>query len=132
MSGRSCDEVDRGSSSLQVVLLTPVFVVVSFMAFQAAMWSHARTEARAGARDAAVLVARFGADPVDVDGITTESLEATSALSGVEVSIPSLDRIRATGVVEVTVSATARGILIGTSTRVQVTEALPFEEYRDR
>ena len=112
------------------MLLTPVFVVISFMAFQAAMWSHARTEARAGARDAAVLVGRFGADPDDVDATVTESLEASSVLAGVEVVIAPIEQIRAAGVVEVTVSATANGLLIGTSTQVAVTEAVPFEEFR--
>jgi len=100
------------------------------MAFQAAMWSHARTEARAGARDAAVLIARFGADPDDVEQSVTDGLEATSALVGVEVSIPSLAEIRAAGFVEVTVSATANGILLGTSTDVSISEAVPFEEFR--
>ncbi len=94
------------------------------------MWSHARTEARAGARDAAVLIARFGADPDDVERSVTEGLEATSALAGVTVSIPSLDEIRAAKLVEVTVEATANGILVGTSTEVSITEAVPFEEFR--
>lgn len=107
-----------------------MFVVISFMAFQAAMWSHARTEARAGARDAAVLVARFGADPLDVEESVTDTLEATAALSEVDVSVPSLAEIRAAGVVEVTVRGTANGILIGTATDVSVTEAVPFEEFR--
>jgi len=47
---------DRGSTSLTAVVLTPVFVVIAFAAFQAAMWSHARTEARVMAREVAVLV----------------------------------------------------------------------------
>ena len=112
------------------MLLTPVFVVISFMAFQAAMWGHARTEARAGARDAAVLIARLGADPADVVVATAGALEATSALADVEVSTPPASQLRAGGVVEVTVSATAHGILAGTSTRISVTEAVPFEEFR--
>ena len=38
---------DRGAAtSLAVALLTPMFVFLAFAAFQAAMWSHARTEAR--------------------------------------------------------------------------------------
>jgi hypothetical protein len=113
------------------VLLTPVFVVISFMAFQAAMWSHARTEARAGARDAVVLVARFGADPDDVEVSVAGALEATSVLADVEVSITPAERVRATGVVEVTIRARAHGILLGTATDVSITEVLPFEEFRE-
>ena len=50
--------IDRGSTTLTTVLLTPVFIVVALMAFQAALWSHARTEARVVARNSAALVAR--------------------------------------------------------------------------
>ena len=100
------------------------------MAFQAAMWSHARTEARSGARDAAVLVARFGADPDDVEMSVADGLESKSVLADVEVSIPSLAEIRSSGFVEVTVRATANGMLLGTSTEVSITEAVPFEEFR--
>lgn len=125
MSGR-----DRGSTSLTLVLLTPVFVVIAFMAFQAAMWTHARTEARAAARDAAVLVGRFGALPDDVERSTIESLGGKSVLDVMAVDIPTIDEIRATGTVRVTVRARAYGILIGTGTDVEVTEAVPFEEFR--
>ena len=107
-----------------------MFVVIAFMAFQAAMWTHARTEARAAARDAAVLVGRFGASPDDVERSTFEILENKSVLEVRAVDIPELDEIRASGTVEVTITARANGIIIGTSTDVEVTEAVPFEEFR--
>ena len=113
-----------------MVLLTPVFVVIAFMAFQAAMWTHARTEARAAARDAAVLVGRFGALPDDVERSTLESLVDKSVLDVIAVEIPTIDEIRAAGTVQVTVRARANGIIIGTGTDVEVTEAVPFEEFR--
>jgi hypothetical protein len=53
---------DRGSTTLTTVVLTPVFLVIALMAFQAALWTHARTEARVIARDSAALVARSHAD----------------------------------------------------------------------
>jgi TadE-like protein len=121
---------DRGSSSLTIVLLTPVFVVVAFMAFQAAMWTNARTEARAAARDAAVLVARFGAQPDDVESSTRAALDGSSSLDVIDVDVPTLQEIGVAGVVSVTVTARANGILLGTSTDVSVTEAVPFEEFR--
>ena len=122
---------DRGSVSLSMVLLTPVFVVVSFMAFQAAMWTHARTEARAAARDAAVQVARFGASPDDVERSTFDSLGSKSVLVVDAVEIDDLVEIERSGVVEVTIRATANGIIIGTSTDVVVTEILPYEDFRE-
>ncbi len=116
---------DRGSTSLTLVLLTPIFTVVAFMAFQAAMWTHARTEARAAARDAAVLVGRFGAEPADVRRSTSESLDDKSVLELREVTI-----VEASGTVRVTIAATAHGIITGTSSDFEVTEAVPVEEYR--
>jgi hypothetical protein len=121
---------DRGSASLTVVLLTPVFVVIAFMAFQAAMWTNARTEARAAARDAAVLVARFGARPDDVEASTRAMLDGRSSLDVVDVDVPTLEQIGVDGIVAVTVTARANGILVGTSTDISVTEAVPFEEFR--
>lgn len=122
---------DRGSTSLTIVLLTPAFVVIAFMAFQAAMWTQARTEARAAARDAAVLVARFGARPDDVETSTRASLDAKSSLADVAVEVPTLREITSSGVVTVTVTARAHGILVGTSTDVSVTEVVPFEGFRE-
>ena len=68
---------DRGAAtSLAVALLTPMFVFLAFAAFQAAMWSHARTEARVIARDTAALVARSGVAPGDAQASATAILEA--------------------------------------------------------
>lgn len=121
---------DRGSTSLTIVLLTPVFVVIAFMAFQAAMWTNARTEARAAARDAAVLVARFGARPSDVEASTRATLAGRSSLEVIDVDVPDPGEIDVDGIVSVTVRARANGILVGTSTEISVTEAVPFEEFR--
>ncbi len=67
---------DRGAAtSLAVALLTPMFVFLAFAAFQAAMWSHARTEARVVARDTAALVARSGVAAGDARASATAILE---------------------------------------------------------
>ena len=114
---------ERGAStSLSVALLTPVFVVLAFAAFQAAMWSHARTEARVMARDTAALVARAGVAPDAAQASARSALEGAASLSAVDVSI-STDG----GVVTVTITADAPGIIRGTSSRVSVTEAVPVE-----
>ena len=107
------------------MLLTPIFTVVAFMAFQAAMWTHARTEARAAARDAAVLVGRFGAEPDDVKASTEQSLSDKSVLELETVTI-----VEASGTVSVTIAATAHGIITGTESKFEVTEAVPVEDYR--
>lgn len=115
---------DTGAAtSLSVALLTPVFVMLMFAAFQAALWSHARTEARVVARDTAALVARSGVAEGDAIASATRSLSADTSLSGVGVAIRRTD-----GLVTVTVTADAPGIIRGTSRDVSVTVAVPVEE----
>jgi len=114
---------EDGSTSLSVALLTPLFVVLAFAAFQAALWSHARTEARVVARDTAALVARAAVPATDAVASATAVLEADTDLRNVVVST----RMEP-GLVTVTVTADAPGIIRGTSTTVTVTSAVPVEE----
>lgn len=103
-------------------MLTPVFVVVGFAAFQAAMWSHARTEARVVARDTAALVARSGVPAADARLAAETILDADTLLRDVEVLVdvgPAL--------VTVTVRGRAPGILRGTWSALSVTTAVPVE-----
>jgi hypothetical protein len=79
------------ATSLAVALLTPMFVVLAFAAFQAALWSHARTEARVVARDTAALVARSGVAAGDARASATAVLEADTDLHNVAVEVR-LDR----------------------------------------
>lgn len=123
MSAR--DSRDAGSTTLTTVMLTPVFLVIAFAAFQAALWTHARTEARAVARDAAGLVARSGDDRVAVARSAEAALRDTSGVEDPDVSI-TVDA----DLVTVRVTGTAGGIFIGTSTPIDVTEALPVERFR--
>lgn len=118
---------DGAATSLSLALLTPVLVVLAFAAVQAALWSHARTEARVVARDTAALVARSGASAADAGASAQAVLEATSSLSGVEVSV-----IAGGGIVTVTITADAPGIIRGTTAAVSVTESVPIEELTPR
>ena len=121
----SFHRVDRGSTTLTTVLLTPVFVVIAFAAFQAAMWTHARTEARSVARDAAALVARSGESPDAVESSAEAALRSSADLEQPDVEI-----IPQGGFVVVRVTGRAPGILRGTSAAVEVTEAMPIEGFR--
>jgi len=115
---------DRGAgTSLAVALLTPMFVFLAFAAFQAALWSHAKTEARVVARDTAALVARSGVAPGDAQASAAAILEADTDLRNVAVGVASSG-----GVVTVTVTADAPGIIRGTTNAVAVTSAVPIEE----
>lgn len=123
------DRLDRvrdetgASTSLAVAALSPVFVALAFAAFQAALWSHARTEARAVARDTAALVARSGVGAAEAQAAAHTVLAADTSLSDIDVTIGQAD-----GVVVVTIGANAPGIIRGTSRRLSVTAAVPVEE----
>ena len=93
-----------------------------FAAVQAALWGHARTEARVAAKTAAVQVARRGQSATDAAATASANL-AGGGLSSVGVAIDSTD-----GVVVVTITGSAPGIIVGTSRPVSVTEAVPVEE----
>jgi TadE-like protein len=116
---------DRGSTSLTTVLLTPVFMVIAFMAFQAALWSHARTEARAVARDSAALVARNGALPDDVERSAAAVLAADTDLTDAAVVISSDGRL-----VTARVTGEAPGLVRGMSSAVDIVVAIPVEGFR--
>ncbi len=103
-------------------MLTPLFVVLAFAAVQAALWSHAKTEARVIARDTAALVARSGVPAGDAEASATAVLVADTDLRNVAVVIDA-----GPAVVSVTVTGDAPGILRGTSTTVSVTSAIPME-----
>ena len=115
---------DRGAAtSLSIALLTPMFVFLAFAAFQAAMWSHAKTEARVIARDTAALIARSAVPADDATASARIVLDADTDLRNVRVVAST-----SAGVVSVTVSGDAPGIIRGTSTSLEVTSAVPVEE----
>lgn len=115
------------ATSLSVALLTPVFVLLAFAALQAALWSHAKTEARVVARDTAALIAREQVAPGDAQAAAASILETDTDLSNVVVSV-----VTSGGVIAVTITANAPGIIVGTSSRVSVTSAIPVEEVTPR
>jgi Flp pilus assembly protein TadG len=123
--GRTRSAVDRGSTTLTTVLLTPVFLVIALMAFQAALWTHARTEARVIARNSAALVARSHADVVATERSAVAMLHADTDLAD-----PDVDIVVSGGVVTAHVTGRAPGMIRGTSAGVDVVEALPREGFR--
>ena len=115
---------DRGAAtSLAVALLTPMFVFLAFAAFQAALWSHARTEARSSLATPQRWWPGRGSPPRDAQASATAILEADTDLRNVVVSVGSTG-----GVVTVTVAGDAPGILRGTTNSLSVTSAVPIEE----
>jgi Flp pilus assembly protein TadG len=113
---------DRGSASLTIVILAPLLLVLMFAAFQAAMWNHARTEARVVARETAVLIARDGLPARQAQQSASVALANDSVLTHVDVSV----QTTAINIV-VTITGSAPGLLRGTSSSVKVTAAVSLE-----
>jgi Flp pilus assembly protein TadG len=124
-AGAGAPRDDRGSTSLTTVLLTPVFLAIAFMAFQAAMWSHARTEARAVARDSAALVARNGVSIGDAE-VTAQALLETE----IDLADPAIEITSDGELVTARVTGRAPGLLKGTSADVDIVVAVPQEGFR--
>ena len=117
--------VDRGSATLTTVVLTPVFIAVALAAFQAALWAHARTESRAIARDAAVLVARAGEAPDSVEASAQRLLDDEVRLIDSDIDIDD-----GSALVVVTVRGSAPGMFRWMETDFEVVEAVPRERFR--
>ena len=115
-------DADRGSASLTIVLLAPLMLLLMFAGFQAAMWNHARTEARVIARETAVLVARDRLPATRAIAVASSSLANDSVLSETRVSVDTTAIA-----VTVTITGQAPGILRGTSAAMRVTVAVPLE-----
>ena len=110
------------ATTTTIVYLTPVLTLLMFAAFQAGLWNHARTYARAQARATAASVARGGANPADAQSDAVRNLTDRTDLRRVSVAV-----VVANEQVVVTVSGEAPGILIGTSSPVSVHVAMPVE-----
>ena len=85
-----------------------------FVGFQAALWNHARAEARSVARDTATLVARDGLPVGQAVGV------AQAALADAELANPAISVTTADGRVRVSITGDAPGILRGTSSSISV------------
>jgi len=121
---KSRDDDVGAATTVSLVLMLPVLTLLLFAAVQAALWNHARTEARAMARATAALVARAGANPVDAERDAEANLAARTDMNNVNVTIT----LTAGGEsVVVRVTANAPGIVVGTTSTVDVEVAMPVE-----
>lgn len=116
------------------MLLTPVFLVIAMMAFQAALWSHQRTLARAVARDAVTMVARGGQSAEESEQAALAMMQADRMLDHPTVDIsyrPGGSRRQPDSTTVIaTIRGTAPGMIVGTGVAVSVTEVLPLEGWQ--
>jgi hypothetical protein len=114
------------ATTVSLVLMLPVLTLLLFAAVQAALWNHARTEARAMARATAALVARAGANPIDAERDAEVNLSARTDITNVNVNV-TITVAPAGGSVVVRVTGEAPGIVVGTTSSVDVEVAMPVE-----
>jgi hypothetical protein len=126
MTGRQSLDPERGAgSTLSMVLLTPLFFVISMLAFNGAMWAHARTEARVRVRDLAGQIARSGFTAAQAEMEMRARISEESLLREIQIDIVDLGS-------QVTVSLRGRapGLVRGTSAPVDVSATLWRERWQ--
>lgn len=116
---------ERGSTSIQMVMLLPALFAVLFLGLQAALYYYAATIASSAAQDGARVAAAYGSGGV-ADGTST-------ALSALEQSHGSLQNYTVTaeaaeGGPQVTVSGDALSVIPGMTFNITRSASLPWEQ----
>ena len=108
------------------MLFTLFMVITPFVSVQAILWRHDRLMTRAVATEASAALALYGSDQATVVNDAQTRL-TRSGLTHVTVTVTITN---AGGLVDVTITGQTRGILIGTSTAVNVHAATPQEKWQ--
>jgi hypothetical protein len=124
MTGRTTRAIRDDCGTAATIVLFPLFATLVFVFVQAAFWQQDRQLTYAAADRASVAVALYGSDTAAAKSDAVARLER-SGICDVEVSITG----DATATV-VVISATAPGILIGTSSTVTARSVTPTEGFR--
>lgn len=125
-SGRRCRLLDeRGSTSVQMVLLMPALFAVMFLALQAALYSYATTVAGAAAQDGARAASAY--DNRSTPGVgRAAAVDALAQSHGALESWAVVTEDGADGS-SVTVTGTALSVLPGLRFPVERTATFPWE-----
>ncbi|KQR12382.1 TadE family protein [Cellulomonas sp. Leaf334] len=122
---------DDGASSIELVLYTPILMLVIFLTVQFALTWYGNEVAGAIARETARVVRVGGGTPASVAEARTHAQEYTDAIGGasfrdlqVQITQPDADTVR------VTVSGRALEIVDGFAPRVSATVQGPIESFR--
>ena len=123
--GRTAIRRERGSSSIQMVILMPALFSIMFLGLQGALYYHARTVAIAGAQEGAR--AAGGQNGTAVGGISAASSFVSDAggkdvLPGAQVTGG-----RSATTATVTVTGTSLSVIPGWSPAVSQSASVPVE-----
>ena len=121
---------DRGAGALELVLLTPLMFLLTFLPIQAALVLHARQIATAAAQEGAraARVADLDAEQAQAAG-TRRAAEFAALLGGNTLQQPSVTVNRGLEQVTVVVTGTALGVLPGFQLAVTGRSVSPVERF---
>lgn len=133
---------DRGSSAIELVLVTPVLIALVFGLIQTELVWNARhtvsAAAQHGAREArsataltpSISTTAVAADPAGDAQVRTSTLSYLRQIGGRGLQHPAVAIRHDGSFVVVTVSGTALGVLPGTTVRVSSSSRTPLEGFR--
>jgi len=125
---------DAGSSAIELVLLTPLLIVIVFGLVQAALVWHAQhvvdAAAQQGARLERVDAGTAAGAPTDPATVRTETISYLHQLGADLVGQPAVSVARTPGWVTVTVTGHAVSLLPGATLSVHATSRGPVEAFR--
>ncbi|MGH9248518.1 MAG: TadE family protein [Acidimicrobiales bacterium] len=116
---------ERGSVSVELVILLPALFAVMFLGMQAALFYHARTVAIAAAQEGAH--AAGGENGTESDGITAANAFITDAGGDDVLSGTSTTANRAAATVTVTVTGHSLSVIPGWNPVIVQSASLPVE-----
>ncbi len=117
---------ERGVSvTVTVIFMAPITVLLMFAGIQTVLWQHARTIAADRANQVVVQVATGDLSADEADALLTDNLNANPDLRGVNVEVISNGQVAA-----VTVTAEARGVLLGTYKTISIQTNTPIENWQ--
>ena len=123
--GRTAVRRERGSSSIQMVILMPALFSIMFLGMQGALYYHARTVAIAAAQEGARVAG--GENGTAADGLSAASSFVTDA--GGEDVLPGAQMTggRSATTATVTVTGTSLSVIPGWSPAVSQSASVPVE-----
>lgn len=121
---------DRGSSAIELVLLTPLLIAMIFGIVQAGLVWHARHVAVAAAQQGARLARADTGAPLDPSAVRAQTIAYLHKLGADLVGDPVVQVTRSGGWVTVTVTGHAVSLLPGGTLTVHGVSRGPIEEFR--
>jgi Flp pilus assembly protein TadG len=124
LSRTAAQHRDEGAASVELVLATPLLMVLLMAAVQFAIWQHAAHMARAAANEGVQTARAYGSS---ADAGKADTTTILTSLSSNVLKDPQVSASRTTTTASVTVAGRATPVIPGLSLPVTVTVTAPVE-----